>query len=80
MFKWRVQEVARQRGIKSSVELAARAGVAPGTAVNLWYGRPLRIDLPTLARICTTLQCTPNDVLVSEDSGSDRQTPSLVRT
>ena len=41
--------------------------MAPGTAVSLWYGRSLHIDLPTLARVCKTLNCTPNDVLVFEE-------------
>ena len=77
MFKWRVQEVAKQRGIKSAVRLAEQLGVAPGTAVSLWYGRSLRIDLPTLARVCKTLQCTPNDVLVFEEDLGDTRTPSL---
>ena len=78
MIKWRVQEVAKQRGIKSAVQLAEHLGVAPGTAVSLWYGRSLRIDLPTLARVCKKLNCTPNDVLVFEDQLSETRTPSLV--
>jgi len=78
MFKWRVQEVAKEQGIKSAVQLAEQLGVAPGTAVSLWYGRSLRIDLPTLARVCKKLNCTPNDVLVFDDQVSDTRTPSLV--
>ena len=64
MFTWKVKEIAEQRGVMSAVQLAERAGIAPGTATALWYGRPTRIDLPTLGRICKALKCTPDQILV----------------
>ena len=64
MFKWKVKEVAQEKGIASAIQLADLADVAPGTATALWYGRPTRIDLPTLNRVCKALKCAPWDVLV----------------
>jgi DNA-binding Xre family transcriptional regulator len=60
---WKVKEVAQRQGVTSSGELAKITELAPGTAVALWYGRPTRIDLPTLNRVCVRLNCTPCDLL-----------------
>lgn len=72
-LKWTVQEAARRVGITKASQLAERVGIAPGTATDLWYGRPLRIDLATLQKLCDALQCTPNDLLgVNPDSSVTR--------
>ena len=69
-LRWTVEEAARRVGITKASQLAEQAGLAPGTATDLWYGRPLRIDLATLQKVCNALQCTPNDLLgVSHGSG-----------
>jgi DNA-binding Xre family transcriptional regulator len=75
MIRWRVREIAEQRGIASAAQLAERAQVAQNTATSLWYGRPLRVDLPTLERVCRALACTIGDVLVLEE---DIRMPGLV--
>jgi putative transcriptional regulator len=69
-IKWQVRKLAENRGLTVS-QLAEQASIAPGTATSLWHGRPLRVDLPTLERICTLLNCTPGDVLVLEQEGSN---------
>lgn len=35
---------------------------------NLYEGKTERIYFDTLERICKVLECTPNDILISEDS------------
>jgi DNA-binding Xre family transcriptional regulator len=76
-IKWNVQEVAKRHGIESAPQLARAAGIAPGTATGLWYSRQLRVDVPTLQRICDLLQCSPGDVLIREETGDTRQTASV---
>lgn len=78
VIKWRVQELARQKGIDSAPQLAKAAGIAPGTATGLWYGRQMRVDMPTLERICNLLECDPGDVLVREEVDEGNQIASLV--
>ncbi len=63
-FRWNLQALARQRGITSSGQLAERAGLAPNTATSFWHGRPLQIHLSTMARVCTALNCTLDDLLI----------------
>lgn len=76
MFVWRVREVALRQGIGSATQLAERAGIAYGTATSLWYGRPTRVDLPTLGRVCRALRCTPSDLL--EYVPDDQHPPVVV--
>jgi DNA-binding Xre family transcriptional regulator len=69
-FRWKVKEVAQKRGITGAPQLAVRAEIAPGTATALWYGRPTRIDMPTMSRLCRVLECTFAD-LVEYVPGAD---------
>lgn len=34
---------------------------------NLYEGKTERIYFETLERICKTLECTPNDIIISDD-------------
>ena len=79
-FKWRVREVAMKQGLTSML-LADRAGINKNTATALWHGRPTRVDLPTLERICNALQCRVEDILelVDERLMPTRVPRSIVR-
>jgi putative transcriptional regulator len=63
MIELRVQEVAREKGVLTIKELAARAKLAYDTAADLWHGRMKRVDLEVLNRVCHALDCTPSDLL-----------------
>lgn len=77
-FRWNIQEVARNKGVSSALQLAERAGLAQGTATSLWHGRPLRLDLATLARVCQALECLPNDVLIMEGEEPKDRAPGQI--
>lgn len=77
-FRWNIQEVARARGVSSALQLGEKAGLAQGTATSLWHGRPLRLDLGTLARVCQALECRPNDVLIMEESEPKDRGPGQI--
>lgn len=48
-------------------EVAKRSGLSKTTISNLESGRQKKIELETIARLCSTLDCTPNDLFdVSE--------------
>ncbi len=73
-IRWNVQKVAKERGIQSTIALADRLGVAYNTAIALWYGRQLRIDMGILEKVCRVLQCQPGDILEyvpDEDEGNN---------
>jgi putative transcriptional regulator len=62
-FRWKVKEVALAHGITGAPQLAQRADIAPGTATTLWYGRPTRIDMPTVSRLCRIFSCQIGDLV-----------------
>lgn len=41
-------------------------------ACNLYNGKTERIYFDTLERICKVLECTPNDIIVSDDPQTQR--------
>jgi DNA-binding Xre family transcriptional regulator len=52
------------------MQLAEQAGINKNTATALWHGRPTRVDLPTLERLCKALECRLEDIL--EQSEEER--------
>ncbi len=63
IVKWKVREVAEQRGVKNASQLAERADINKNTANALWNGTSLRVDRDTLAKLCRALDCTTGDLL-----------------
>lgn len=51
---------------KSQYWLSKHTGIAPSTLSNLCTGKTSRIDFEVLEKICETLQCTPNDVIMPD--------------
>jgi DNA-binding Xre family transcriptional regulator len=63
MVKWAVKEVAQRAGISSAYELHLRAGLHPGTANQIWYGRAKRVDMDTLSKLCALFQVPVGQLL-----------------
>ena len=51
----------------SRYELAKRIGVTYPTITNLYNGKTTSIKLEILENLCKELNCTPNDIIVSND-------------
>ena len=51
----------------SRYELAKRIGVTYPTITNLYNGKTTSIKLEILENLCKELNCTPNDIVVSDD-------------
>lgn len=56
-----------KKGI-SRYELAKRIGVTYPTITNLYNGKSTAIKLEILENLCKELDCTPNDIIVSDDT------------
>jgi len=70
-MKWNLRMAAAQRDVWKASQLHAMladAGlvISAGKMSHLWSGRPVTIRVEDLQVICSTLGCTPNDLLVLE--------------
>jgi DNA-binding Xre family transcriptional regulator len=64
MIKVRIQQVAQARGIQTAYQLQKAMDINPGMASRLWKGEFEMIGLKTLDRLCSVLDCEPNEILV----------------
>jgi DNA-binding Xre family transcriptional regulator len=74
-MKWNLRMAAAQRDVWKASQLhsmLADAGlvISAGKMSHLWSGRPVTIRLEDLQVICSTLGCTPNDLLVLEQDST----------
>ena len=77
-MKWNLRLAAAQRDIWKASQLQAMladAGlvISAGKMSNLWSGRPVTIRLEDLQVICSVLGCTPNDLLVMDETPAGDQ-------
>jgi putative transcriptional regulator len=66
-------EVLARRRMKMA-ELSRRTGIAYSTINNFANERIERVDLKTLARICSALDCQPGDLLECVPDGEVKPT------
>jgi len=74
MTKFRVQEIARQRGMTIE-ELAYKSGVKYSTVRNLWQGKVSNPNYSTLAAIARALAVTIEELVDSDTMGNNIRTP-----
>lgn len=51
--------------------LSKQTGIDAHNIKNLCEGNPKSINLSTIDKICTTLNCTPNDILIMNKDDSE---------
>lgn len=61
-----IKDQLDKKGI-TRYELAKRIGVTYPTIDNIYKGNSTSIKLEILESICKELDCTPNDIIVSDD-------------
>ena len=77
-IKWKLRMAAAQREIWTGAQLrrllAERAGLELSSASvsALFGGQPAQVKLSTLAALCTTLQCTPDDLFEVDTTPAER--------
>ena len=65
-MKISIQHKLEEKGI-TRYELAKRIGVTYPTITSLYNGTGTSIKLDILENLCIELECTPNDIIVSDD-------------
>lgn len=66
-----IKDQMNKKGI-SRYELAKRIGVTYPTIMNLYNGTGTSIKLDILENLCIELDCTPNDIIVSDNQRLQR--------
>lgn len=64
-MKVKINEVLAEQG-KSKYWLSKQTGITAPTLTNLSNGKTTRISFDLLDKICSALNCTPNDILEPE--------------
>lgn len=62
MIENKLSEVMGKKRLKIS-DVIAKTGLARNTVAELYHARAKRLDLDTLDKLCTALDCTPNDII-----------------
>lgn len=66
-MKISIKKQLDKKGI-TRYELAKRIGVTYPTITSIYNETSTSIKLETLENICKVLECTPNDIIVSDDT------------
>lgn len=63
-----IREQCERRGITTAYQLQKKADVSPSVA-NAWFNNRLdRVEVRTLDKLCTLLECNPSDLFRFEPS------------
>jgi DNA-binding Xre family transcriptional regulator len=64
MLTFNIKAIFEARGIERPFTLLVKAGIQPNAAHNLLSAQIVSMRLSHMEKICTILNCTPNDLLV----------------
>lgn len=70
-MKIKIKDLLDQKQI-SRYELAKRIGVTYPTVTSLYNGTSTSIKFEILEALCKELECTPNDIIESDDPNIER--------
>lgn len=65
MIRWKIRQLAEAKGWNIG-QLAEEAEIAYSSALDFWHGRPRRVDLAVLNRLCNALGVGPCEVFEYE--------------
>ena len=71
MLKLKVKEVLESQN-KTPYWLSKQTGISPNNIGKICNGETVNIRFDTLEKICKVLDCTPNDIIVSDDPQMNR--------
>lgn len=66
MVHLRVDEILKEQD-KTAYWLAKQTGIAQNNILKICNGETSTIRFDTIEKICKALNCTPNDIIVSDD-------------
>lgn len=70
-MKLNIKPLVDAKGINRN-QLAKELKIGYKAACNLYEGNTERVYFDTLEQLCIVLECTPNDIIVSENSQLNR--------
>jgi DNA-binding Xre family transcriptional regulator len=70
MFQFNLRPLLNARGIERHFSFLVTVGITRNTASQLLNNSTGSISLKDMAKLCTLLNCTPNDLLVWRPSAS----------
>ena len=71
MLKINIQDKLKQKGLNKN-QFAKLMQIGYPAACALYDGTTTRISFDTLEKVCIALECTPNDILVSDNPTMNR--------
>lgn len=71
MLKINIQDKLKEKGLNKN-QFAKLAQIGYPAACALYNGETTKISFDTLESICKVLECTPNDILSSDDPAYQR--------
>mgnify|MGYP004465582249 CR=1 FL=1 len=66
MLKLKVKEILENQN-KTPYWLSKQTGISPNNIGKICNGETVNIRFDTLEKICKALNCTPNDIIESDD-------------
>ncbi len=63
MLRLRIHFMLESKGIANPYNFLVKNGFSPNTATRSIHGRISQLKLSHINKLCTILQCTPNDLL-----------------
>jgi DNA-binding Xre family transcriptional regulator len=63
MFKNKIQDLSKNKGLMNAYQLGKALGVSPTTANRLWDGDFSKVGTDTLHRLCDLFECQISDYL-----------------
>lgn len=71
MLSFKIDEILSKQG-KSRYWLSRQTGISENALGKLCRNQTSRIEFDTIEKICKVLDCTPNDIIVSDDPQMQR--------
>ena len=63
MFKNKIRDLSKKKGLMNAFQLGKALGVSPTTASRLWNGDFGEVGVDTLHRLCDLFECQISDFL-----------------
>lgn len=71
MLLFKIDEILTQQN-KSRYWLSKQTGISENALGKLCRNETSRIEFETIEKICKSLECTPNDIIISDDTQMQR--------
>lgn len=71
MLSLRVNEILQENN-KTPYWLSKQTGISPNNIGKICNGETTNIRFDTMEKICKALDCTPNDIVISDDTQMKR--------